>query len=265
MLNDFLFLSIVPFKSHLHPSPSPLHHIPHQHRPSPSDTSQFKKLLTPGKISLSLILGNLTDPSVYTFLKTLSPTLHIVRGDFDVDAPHLPPSKVVQHGNLRIGLLHGHTIVPPGDADALLATARHMDVDVLCWGGTHRFEAWEAEGKFFVNPGSATGAVSSGWGWGGGKFGVGGVEGPSGGDGSEKKDKKAEKGDGVDSTEDPVPSFVLMDVQGDVLVLYVYQLRDDSVTVEKVSYRKERKEEAAPAGQAQGQASPTTATAAAAT
>ena len=38
-----------------------------------------------------------------------------------------------------------------------------MDVDVLLWGGTHRFEAYELEGKFFVNPGSATGAMSVGW------------------------------------------------------------------------------------------------------
>lgn len=47
-----------------------------------------------------------------------------------------------------------------------------MDVDVLLWGGSHRFEAYELEGKFFVNPGSATGAVAMGWGWEGG---VGGV------------------------------------------------------------------------------------------
>ena len=38
-----------------------------------------------------------------------------------------------------------------------------MDVDVLLWGGTHRFEAYELEGKFFINPGSATGALSTGW------------------------------------------------------------------------------------------------------
>lgn len=86
-----------------------------------------------------------------------------------------------------------------------------MDVDVLLWGGTHRFEAYELEGKFFVNPGSATGAMSTGW---------------------------APEGE-----EDPTPSFCLMDVQGDVLVLYVYQLRTDtngveSVAVEKVSFRK---------------------------
>ncbi len=54
-----------------------------------------------------------------------------------------------------------------------------MDVDVLLWGGTHKFEAYELEGKFFVNPGSATGAFSTGW------F-------PDG--------------------EEPIPSFCLMDV-----------------------------------------------------
>jgi vacuolar protein sorting-associated protein 29 len=33
-----------------------------------------------------------------------------------------------------------------------------MDVDILLTGHTHKFEAFEHEGKFFVNPGSATGA-----------------------------------------------------------------------------------------------------------
>ena len=61
----------------------------------------------------------------------------------------------------------------------MLIAARHMDVDVLLWGGTHKFEAYELEGKFFVNPGSATGAMSTAW-W------------PDG--------------------EEPTPSFCLMDV-----------------------------------------------------
>ena len=50
---------------------------------------------------------------------------------------------------------------------------------MLLWGGTHRFEAYELEGKFFVNPGSATGAMTTGW-W--------------------------------PEAEEPTPSFVLMDV-----------------------------------------------------
>jgi len=85
-----------------------------------------------------------------------------------------------------------------------------MDVDILLWGGTHKFEAYEMEGKFFVNPGSATGAMSSGW-W--------------------------------EGADEPTPSFVLMDVQGDVLVLYVYELKRDeqgaeNVVVNKLSFRR---------------------------
>ncbi|GAB7361431.1 hypothetical protein MBLNU230_g1487t1 [Neophaeotheca triangularis] len=206
------------------------------------DRAIFKKLLTPGKISQTLCLGNLTSGSAHAFLRSLSPDLQLVKGDMDIaltgpqqqqqqqqqsaassSDPTQPPqpataqSKVVTHGSLRIGFTHGDSIIPPADPDALLIAARQMDVDVLCWGGTCKFEAYEMEGKFFVNPGSATGAVS----WG------------------EEIDGDGEEGE----EEGNVPSFVLMDVQGGVLVLYVYQLRRDgegneTVGVEKVSYRK---------------------------
>ena len=110
-----------------------------------------------------MCLGNITDKETYDFLRQTAPDLHIVKGDFDTEAANLALSKVVQHGGLRIGFTHGHTIIPQGDADALLIAARQMDVDILLWGGTHKFEAYELEGKFFVNPGSATGAFSSNW------------------------------------------------------------------------------------------------------
>ncbi|KAI9886881.1 MAG: Vacuolar protein sorting-associated protein 29 [Watsoniomyces obsoletus] len=177
---------------------------------APDIPAKFRKLLTPGKIGQILCLGNLTDKETYDFLRGIAPDLQVVKGDFDIEAPNLPLSKIVTHGKLRIGFTHGHTIIPRADPDSLLIAARQMDVDVFLWGGTHKFEAYELEGKFFVNPGSATGAMSTGWGW---------------------------------DTENPTPSFCLMDVQGDVLVLYVYQLRKDAnglenVAVEKVSFRK---------------------------
>ncbi|KAL2373623.1 hypothetical protein RJ035_004466 [Blastomyces gilchristii] len=176
------------------------------------DRAPFKKLLTPGKIGQILCLGNLTDRDTFEFLRQIAPDLQLVKGDFDVDSPNLPLSKVVTHGSLRIGFTHGHTIIPPGDPDSLLIAARQMDVDVLLWGGTHKFEAYELEGRFFVNPGSATGAFTT----------QSGLE-----------------------EEEQTPSFCLMDVQGDVLVLYVYQLRKDAqgaetVSVEKVSFRKQQ-------------------------
>jgi vacuolar protein sorting-associated protein 29 len=34
-------------------------------------------------------------------------------------------------------------------------------VDILITGHTHRIETYEYEGKFFLNPGSATGAFSA--------------------------------------------------------------------------------------------------------
>ncbi|PNS20036.1 hypothetical protein CAC42_1483 [Sphaceloma murrayae] len=226
---------------------------------------KFKKLLTPNKIGQILCLGNLTSPSVYTFLRSLAPDLQLVKGDFDIPLSLPPPppqsqpyesvppasfsaasypiptalSKVVTHGSLRIGFTHGHTIIPPGDPDSLLIAARQMDVDVLCWGGTSRFEAYELEGKFFVNPGSATGAAS----WTGDDLDDEEAEESNGTSGGRNREEFSGIDRDTGEQKGLCPSFVLMDVQGDVLVLYVYQLRKDgegkeAVAVEKVSFRK---------------------------
>ena len=61
---------------------------------------------------------------------------------------------------MRIGLCHGHQIVPWGDAESLAHVQRQMDVDILIYGHTHKQEAYEKYGKYFLNPGSATGAYS---------------------------------------------------------------------------------------------------------
>ncbi|KAG6111510.1 hypothetical protein E4U13_004813 [Claviceps humidiphila] len=168
----------------------------------------FKKLLAPGKIGQTLSLGNLTDKQTYEYLRSITPDLKIVKGRCDVEATSLPLTQVVTHGSIRIGFLEGFTLVS-SEPDLLLAEANRLDVDVLCWGGTHKFDAFEYMDKFFVNPGSATGAYLNSWGEG----------------------------------EDPTPSFCLMDVQGISLTLYVYQLRKDdkgneNVAVEKVTYTK---------------------------
>ncbi|KAJ4306867.1 Vacuolar protein sorting-associated protein 29 [Collariella sp. IMI 366227] len=120
--------------------------------------TQFKKLLSPGKIAQTLCLGNLTDRSTYDYLRSISPDLKMVRGRMDVEATSLPLTQVVTHGALRVGFLEGFTLVSD-EPDVLLAEAHRLDVDVLCWsGGAHRFECFEYMDKFFVNPGSATGA-----------------------------------------------------------------------------------------------------------
>ncbi|KAJ8941865.1 hypothetical protein NQ317_012884, partial [Molorchus minor] len=84
---------------------------------------KFKKLLVPGRIQHILCTGNLCTKESYDYLKTLAITV----------------------GQFRIGLSHGH----------------QLDVDILISGHTHKFEAYEHENKFYINPGSATGAYNA--------------------------------------------------------------------------------------------------------
>jgi predicted phosphodiesterase len=71
-----------------------------------------------------------------------------------------PEQKVVTVGQFRIGLCHGHQVVPWGEPDSLALIQRQLDVDILISGHTHKFEAYEQENKFYINPGSATGAYN---------------------------------------------------------------------------------------------------------
>jgi len=232
--------------------------------------SQFKKLLVPGKISQVLCLGNATtSPSTLEFLKNLSPDFQIVKGEFDENTS-LPLSLIITHGSLRIGFTNGFTIVPRSDPLSLLTSARQMNVDVLIWGGTHKVEAYTLEGKFFINPGSATGAFSNDW----PEVDLPEdeeeevVEQPTevSKDGDESKeevqaeqtkeeakeevkedkplnesDEKVEEDeDDPDDIYDSVPSFTLLDIQGSVITLYIYTYIGGEIKVDKVSYRKDQ-------------------------
>ena len=83
-----------------------------------------------------------------------------MRGEFDEDQT-LPESKVIQVGQFKFGLTHGHQVVPWGDHHSLSILQRQLDCDVLITGNTHKYEVLEFEGKYFLNPGSITGAYSS--------------------------------------------------------------------------------------------------------
>jgi vacuolar protein sorting-associated protein 29 len=126
--------------------------------------------------------------------------MHVVAGDFDEGASY-PESKVVQIGQFRIGLMHGHQIVPWGDPHSLAMVQRQLDVDILVTGHTHRNEVNEYEGKWFINPGSITGAYSA-------------------------------------LTSEVIPSFILLAIQGSKVVTYVYELHGDNVEVSKSEFSK---------------------------
>jgi len=172
-------------------------HIPHRAAVLPP---KFAKLLVPGKIQHIISTGNLCSKETQDYLRTLASDVHFVKGDFDENQT-FPENKVVTVGQFKIGLIHGHQIVPWGDREARAMAQRHLDVDILVTGHTHAFEAYEYQNKFFINPGSATGAY-----------------GPL--------------------TEDVFPTFVLMDIQGTHVITYVYQLKAGEVKVDKMEYSK---------------------------
>ncbi len=55
-------------------------HIPHRVHDLPA---KFKKLLVPGKIQQILCTGNVCDRETYEYLRTVSPDVNVVRGDYD--------------------------------------------------------------------------------------------------------------------------------------------------------------------------------------
>ena len=159
-------------------------HIPHRAAGIPE---KFQKMLVPNKMQHVLCTGNVITKEQYEDLRALAPNVHVVRGDFDEETT-FPESKVVQIGQFKIGLIHGHQIVPWGDAHSLAMVRRSLDVDILITGNTHRNEVNEYEGKWFINPGSITGAYST-------------------------------------ITVDVTASFILLAIQGTKVTTYVYELR----------------------------------------
>ncbi|XP_075371977.1 vacuolar protein sorting-associated protein 29-like [Mycteria americana] len=171
-------------------------HVPHRCSGLPV---KFKKLLVPGKIQHILCTGNLCTKESQDYLRTLAGDIHVVRGDSE--SLNYPEEKVVTVGQFRIGLIHGHQVIPWGDVASLALLQRQLDVDILISGHTHKFEAFEHENKFYINPGSATGAYSA-------------------------------------LERNIIPSFVLMDIQASTVVAYVYQLIEDDVKVERIEFKK---------------------------
>ena len=52
-------------------------------------------------------------------------------------------------------------MTPWGDLEALATVQRKLDVDILIHGHTHEPSIQQYDGKYFINPGSATGSYSA--------------------------------------------------------------------------------------------------------
>ena len=168
---------------------------------SPDINEQFKSILIPNKLQHVLSLGNIGSRESYDWLKSLSNDFHTVKGDFDEG--DIPEKKVVQIGEFKIGMIHGHQVLPWGDLDALTNIQRELGCDILLSGHTHQIDIKVKDKKFYINPGSISGAFSH-------------------------------------LIADPNPSFVLMILQGEEAIVYLYILNDKSQKFElsKIEFSK---------------------------
>ena len=169
---------------------------------SPSIDSQFKSILLPNKINHLLCLGNIGNQDTLYWLQSLSPDVHIIKGDYDI-YQNYPEKKVIQIGSFRLGMIHGHQILPPGNMDALSGIQSELNCDILLSGFTYKYGINIKENKLFMNPGSITGGLSP-------------------------------------LMEDTYPSFILMAITDDEMTIYSYMLTDknEKFQVGQMEYKK---------------------------
>ena len=168
---------------------------------APDIDPQFKSILIPNKLQHVLSLGNIGSRESYDWLRSLSNDFHGVKGDYDTD--NFPEKKVVTIGEFKIGMVHGHQVLPWNDTESLSYLARELDCDIFISGNTHQIGVKVLDNKLYLNPGSISGAFSN-------------------------------------VVADPSPSFILMVLTGNEAVIYLYVLNDrtQKFDVNKVEFQK---------------------------
>lgn len=138
-------------------------HIPYRASKIPAP---FKRMLVPNRMQHVICTGNVSLEQYETELRPLAPNIHMVAGDYDdtgdddyvraggSGAPMMfPETRVVQVGAFRIGVIHGHQLVPWKSMEALGRMRRKLNVDILIAGHTHQNEIIvQDDGYCFINP-----------------------------------------------------------------------------------------------------------------
>lgn len=125
-------------------------HIPQRASRIPAP---FKRMLVPNKMAHVICTGNLSAEQ-YEELRGLAPNVHVVAGDFDDESCGVtfPETRVVQVGGFRIGVIHGHQILPWSNKESIERMRRRLNVDILVTGHSHQNEVHVEDGAYHINP-----------------------------------------------------------------------------------------------------------------
>ena len=139
------------------------------HIPSRIDSipPEVKEILdaNKGKFSRVICTGDFGTIETYEYFKSLLPkskewNFNCVKNDFQETKLSFPDTLTVKSNDYKIGIINGYQIVPWGDLTALSALSKQMECDILVSGFTHLRGVYHFEGKWFINPGTITGAFS---------------------------------------------------------------------------------------------------------
>ena len=139
-------------------------HIPSRIDAIPED---IKNLLNSnkGKFTRVICTGDFGTEETLAWLKSLLPkakewNFNCVKNDFQETDLSFPDTLCLKSNDFKIGIINGYQIVPWGDLTALSALSKQMECDILISGFTHLRGVYHFEGKWFINPGTITGAFS---------------------------------------------------------------------------------------------------------
>lgn len=115
----------------------------------------FKRMLVPNKMQHVICTGNLSRTD-YDELCSLAPNVHVVAGEYDnmdqEQAVHggglvFPDTRVLKVGDFRIGVIHGHQLLPWSNRRHAIERMRRMlNVDILVAGHSHKNEVKPEDG-----------------------------------------------------------------------------------------------------------------------
>lgn len=115
----------------------------------------FQRMLVPNKMQHVICTGNISTEQ-YQELRGLAPNLHVVAGEYDdleTGGLSFPETRVLQVGAFRIGVVHGHQLVPWKSKSAIERVRRKLDVDVIVTGFSHQNEVnVQGEDYYHINP-----------------------------------------------------------------------------------------------------------------
>jgi vacuolar protein sorting-associated protein 29 len=108
-------------------------------------------MLAPNKMQHVICTGNIGREQ-YNELCALAPNVHVVSGDYDEDDMGFAETRVVQVGQFRIGIMHGHQILPYNSQESKARMRRKLNVDIFVSGHSHQNEVVLQDGYYHINP-----------------------------------------------------------------------------------------------------------------